>query len=980
MFESSRLSFVTLLRILCLLSGLELFVTPVWAQDTPLEIAYAGPSDGSNLAQGIEMVFEAINEEGGIDNRKLVLNYFDDQNNPDQALRQAKKLNKSNNLAVIGHSKSTISYLTGRIYAAQGIPAITPKSTAVKVTQNNDWYFRTVFNDRVPARFGALYVKDVFKADTVSIISDNELFGEFLGNEFKKNAQSLGIQVAYHHIFDYNDPNRIKHFDRIVQELLNLPEQGVIFLGMYSPEAAKLVVRIRESGLQNIILGGDTLAVEPFVQKIRDIAPNQIWTYTRNVYGTSPFLFETAGHLARKFRERYREKYDAEPDWATVYAFDAALVLVEAIRESGIAKAKKLSISQARQKIRDTIASFDSPARAVLGLTGPNYFDDMGDAPKTVAMGSYQGPDFVPASIQFPLIPRPEAVLDLEKKIEQSQIVKIEDLHFFKTDVVYTGIRLKKIKEIDYAHKTFQADILLWFRSQVLIDPDDIQFSNLLKMESFEPLQQENYGLKHYQLFRVLGTFQADDDNPDQLGRFFFNMRFRHARYPRERILFIPDSIGMGIKDPQKLLLELQENQVMPSNQQRIIDSLTAYEESITESALGSIRTAFPTLEYSEYNLNFRLAKTGVSFIFENQWYLLTFYLVLNVFMSTVGVFFILKLFGMLFSKTKTDFDDRLLAILRMPTHILAFLIGLQFVHQSMTELLSPANNETIDEVLEFLILTTFLIGGLYRIGDLCREYFIKWAEKTETELDDIIAPYVGKIIRTICVALVGMKAGQITFGLSATAFLGMLGGFSLAAGLLFKDFFAEIVACFTLYLNNPFKEGDKVSIDGDPKGDVVNIGLRATTIRYNSGQVVQMPNTKVITSTVENFSRAESLKTEYQIRISGISSKMIQHFVVEIRRILNQESGVLPDSGHVSFAGFENNGRVIQINFRSSPNWEETQLVLEQVNVRILKLLEVHQISQMAYEFLYVGQQEDPGPKFVPPFLSSTAKIKPSN
>ncbi len=931
----------------------------IWAQQDPLEIAYAGPSTSVHVIQSVKMAFEEVNEQGGIEGRKLVLNQFIEQNDKDRALSNAQVLANGKNLAVIGHNYSSISFPVGKVYAAKGIPAITPTSTSVKVTIDNDWYFRTVFNDRLPARFGALYAKDVFQEDTVSIISDNELFGKFLGDEFLKNTQSMGLQIAYHHVFDYKAPNRKAQFDRIIKDLLQLPKQGIIFLGMYSLDAAQLVMHIRDAGLSNIIMGGDTLVVEAFIGEIRKLAPQQIWSYSRNVYGTSPFIFESASHLAHQYRENYRKKFEPEPDWAAVYAYDAALVIIEAIRRSGIAKAENLSIAEARKKLRDTIASFDSTSNAVMGVTGPNYFDEVGDAPKPVAMGFYRGADFVPALIQFLLIPRPETVVDLKDKIEQGQIVQIDDLYFFKTNVVYSGIQLKKIKHIDYTNKTFQAEFLLWFRSQERMDHNDILFTDLIEMVSFEPIQQESYGLNHYQLFQVNGIFQGRNNNPDKLGRFLFELRFRHARYPREQILFIPDSVGMGTNNPQSLLREVQKKQVLPANQKRTIDSINVYENSVIESSLGSIRTIFPSIEYSEFRYNFRLTRKGVGFIFENQWYLLIFYLVLNTVGTLFGVFLFFRALDFLSKKTKTDFDDKLVAILHVPMYILVFLVGLTIIHQDMVELMSESSNELFAQILEFLIVLTIIIGGFYRIGDLCREYFVKWAESTDTELDDMVAPYVDKVIKGVCLILIFMKAGELFFGLSATAFLGVLGGFSLAAGLLFRDFFSEIIACIHLYLDNPFKEGDKVAIDGGPKGIVLNIGLRSTTLRCLSGQIVQMPNSRVMGTKIENFSRAESLKTVYNIKINRISSDLVQVLVEGFRKILAQNPGVIPESTHVSFAGFDEGGRVIQILFNSSPDWEKTQFIAEQINLQILQLLEKHQVSLMEYEFLYMDPQQ---------------------
>lgn len=111
--------------------------------DSDLEIAYAGPLSGSaektgtTMVNAIEMLFEEINEQGGIEGRKLVLNQFDDENKPETGVRNAHTLAEGNNLAVIGHNRSTVSFAAGKVYEARGIPAISPVSTSSEVTKAN---------------------------------------------------------------------------------------------------------------------------------------------------------------------------------------------------------------------------------------------------------------------------------------------------------------------------------------------------------------------------------------------------------------------------------------------------------------------------------------------------------------------------------------------------------------------------------------------------------------------------------------------------------------------------------------------------------------------------------------------------------------------------------------------------------------------------------------------------------------------------
>jgi branched-chain amino acid transport system substrate-binding protein len=164
--------------------------------DTAIHIAFVGPMSGESArvgqstAQAIQLYLDWINRQGGINNQKIVLDIFDDQNDADQASIAAKEIARQNSaIAVIGHNYSSCSINGGKIYKQQRIPAVSPASTNIKVTQDNDWYFRTVFNDNLQARFLANYAKHILQQETISIISTDATYSSYLVSVFEKTER-----------------------------------------------------------------------------------------------------------------------------------------------------------------------------------------------------------------------------------------------------------------------------------------------------------------------------------------------------------------------------------------------------------------------------------------------------------------------------------------------------------------------------------------------------------------------------------------------------------------------------------------------------------------------------------------------------------------------------------------------------------------------------------------------------------------------
>ena len=80
-----------------------------------LYLAVAGPigednASGQEMVQGIQLYLDRLNHEGGVNGKKVELQIFDDQNDPEIAREVATKIAESSSaLAVLGHFYSSTS-------------------------------------------------------------------------------------------------------------------------------------------------------------------------------------------------------------------------------------------------------------------------------------------------------------------------------------------------------------------------------------------------------------------------------------------------------------------------------------------------------------------------------------------------------------------------------------------------------------------------------------------------------------------------------------------------------------------------------------------------------------------------------------------------------------------------------------------------------------------------------------------------------
>ncbi|MBW4573612.1 MAG: mechanosensitive ion channel family protein [Tolypothrix carrinoi HA7290-LM1] len=205
-------------------------------------------------------------------------------------------------------------------------------------------------------------------------------------------------------------------------------------------------------------------------------------------------------------------------------------------------------------------------------------------------------------------------------------------------------------------------------------------------------------------------------------------------------------------------------------------------------------------------------------------------------------------------SKTQTTFDDELVEIIKQPLNWLIVIGGLWIVQLILAENFGTEFNEKVEGILRFGAYATFLFI-VYRAAPVLGEVLKQWTLSTETELDDLLVPYLPKLFQVLAIAIILLKASEVFLGASAGALIGLLGGAGVAIGLLLKDLIYDLCCTVIIYVDNLFRPGDQVTMHGvEGLIKVENVGLRSTTLRILTRNTIQkVPNSKMINGVVEN-------------------------------------------------------------------------------------------------------------------------------
>ena len=570
--------FLPLVSIALLFSGTIFFISGTKKKDTrqTVYLAVAGPlggtvsskggplsgmrnANGRDMLKGIELGLEAMQQQGKMKNFKIELIHYDEKNNKD-ALKNASEIVDENKvLAVLGHYTNSGAVAAGAIYRNNGIPALTASAADERITKDNEWYFK--IPDRRNTRVVlALTVKNLLEEDVVSIIYDKSSYGSTMVEDFKRQAEKTDLRVKPDSwLLDSNIDNH-EDFEHqikgIVGKLRAVQDPGTIFCALYPDVADDIFTALRYPGTDFKILGPNSFSTPSFIAQFNEYPHEKTSPgyYTDGIYAVSPFIAYLAdSDSAWDFRRKNTDRYGIEPSWVTANYYDAALLLVNAMERAEI---KGKGIRADRQRLKKALKSFNEPDNSVQGVTGKLYFDQERTVPRpALQLGVWRRHQFLPAYFQYReaatesksglMADKKNSVPTDQTNAEKKQAINGQQLKRYR--VVYAGIDINHISNIDTKQGQFTADFYIWFRYAGLFDDNNIIFPDAVTpvMLGTPSIKKAPDGANIH-VYKVQADFLADFNVYSYpLDRHKLRIRFRHQQETRDDLIYVPDIEGL---------------------------------------------------------------------------------------------------------------------------------------------------------------------------------------------------------------------------------------------------------------------------------------------------------------------------------------------------------------------------------------------------------------------------------------------------
>ena len=299
-----------------------------------VKIGHAGPVSGGiahigkDTENGVRLAVEDLNAQGlviGSKKIKFELAAEDDAGDPRQATAVAQKLCDQNVAGLVGHLQSGTSIPAASVYSKCDLPNISASaSTPDLTTPGYKTTFRLIANDNALGAALAVFAADSLKLKNVAVIDDRTAYGQGVANVFKATAKQKGMNVVAEEFTN----DKATDFMAILTSIKN-KKPDAIFYGGLDAQAGPMLRQLVQLGLGNVkFFGGDALCTE----KLPELA------------GKSPALLNvtcaTGGASVDKmqggaeWKKRYDDKFPGQFQIYSPYAYDAAMVLADAMKRA----------------------------------------------------------------------------------------------------------------------------------------------------------------------------------------------------------------------------------------------------------------------------------------------------------------------------------------------------------------------------------------------------------------------------------------------------------------------------------------------------------------------------------------------------------------------------------------------------------------------------------------------------------------------
>ncbi len=344
-----------------------LAVASVGAADT-IKIGLMAPltgfaaADGASVHDSVKLAVERVNNAGGLLGKKVELVVYDDRADGKEAVAVARKLIQQDQVVgVVAGSYSTPSRASAPIFQDEGIPFVAAYAVHPDITTAGDYCFRNGFLGMVEGKSAGYVAVEMLKAKRIALLNTDNDFGLTLAEGFKEYLQKYGkgAEIVYSQTYPFKEKDFKPYLSKIKEV-----NPDLIFASGYYFHTGPIIKQSREMGMQTQIVGEEGADSPKTLEIAGEAAEGFVIVTNLNRDDPRPEV--------QAFLKEYETRYKIQPDMVGASAYDAFMIICDAIKRAGSTDGKA---------IRNAIAS----TKNYNALTGEiKGFNEIGEVVKDV--------------------------------------------------------------------------------------------------------------------------------------------------------------------------------------------------------------------------------------------------------------------------------------------------------------------------------------------------------------------------------------------------------------------------------------------------------------------------------------------------------------------------------------------------------------------------------------------------------------------
>jgi len=312
---------------------------------------------GNDFKRSVSMVIDKVNKEGGINGRKIELVIADSRGDAKESVLIAEKFVADPDIiAQIGDFSSSSTMAAAPVYEQAKMVQISPTASHQDWTKKGEFMFRVVATQGYEGPYNAHWAVNDLKKKKIATIYINNDWGVDANKYFVGEARKHGAEIVAEEAFTPGE----KDFSAILSKLKRL-EPELVYMPTFYADFTAIMNQAERARFKPTVLANSSLfSVKTLEMGGKAVEGTMIPV---NYFSSDP------RPAAQNFTKDYKALYGADPNQFAALAYDAAGLLMAALKAVG---------TDSRAKVREGLLGL----KGYEGATGPITYAEGRDPAK----------------------------------------------------------------------------------------------------------------------------------------------------------------------------------------------------------------------------------------------------------------------------------------------------------------------------------------------------------------------------------------------------------------------------------------------------------------------------------------------------------------------------------------------------------------------------------------------------------------------